>query len=116
MPLLKLETSVTLGKDKKTSLLSSLSRILAQDTGKPEGYVMVVIEDGASVMMAKKECAGALVDIRGIGGLSGGVNKKLSESVCALLQEECGIPPEAVYLNFTDVKAENWGFNNSTFA
>lgn len=115
MPLLKLETSVVLCAEKKTSLLSSLSRILAQDTGKPERYVMVVIKDGAAVMMAGGEVPGALVDVRGIGGLGGGVNKKLSESVCALLQKECGISPEAVYLNFTDVKGENWGFNNSTF-
>ena len=115
MPLLKLETSVALSKEKKSSLLSSLSKIMAQDTGKPERYVMIVIEDGASVMMANAQCPGAFVDVRGIGGLIAPVNKKLSQSICTLLQKECGISPEAVYLNFSDVKAENWGFNNSTF-
>ena len=116
MPLLKLETSVAISQEKKTSLSTSLSKILAQDTGKSESHCMIVIEDGASVMMAQKQGPGAFVDIRGIGGLTGSVNRKLSRSVCTLLQKECGIPPEAVYLNFTDVKAENWGFNNSTFA
>ena len=115
MPLIKLETSVKLTSEKKSSLLASLSKVLAKETGKPEPYVMVVIEDGAAVMMAGAEVDGALVDIRGIGGLGPTVNKKLSQGVCDLLKKECGISPEAVYLNFTDVKAENWGFNNSTF-
>lgn len=115
MPLLKLETSVALSQDKKSSLLLSLSKALAQDIGKSERHVMVVIADGATVMMAGATVSGAFVDIRGIGGLSGKVNKKLSQSVCGILYKECGISPEAVYLNFTDVEAENWGFNNSTF-
>jgi phenylpyruvate tautomerase len=115
MPLLKLETSVALDKEKKSSLLSSLSKIVAQDTGKPEGYVMVVIRDDASIMMAKKECAAAFVDIRGIGGLNSFVNKKLSQNICSLLYNQIGVSPEAVYLNFTEFVPENWGFNNTTF-
>jgi len=115
VPLLQLKTSVALSKDQKSALLTSLSNALSQDTGKPERYVMVVIDDGASVMMAGSEVSGAFVDVKGIGGLGGSVNKKLTQSICGILQKTCGISPETVYLNFTDVKAENWGFNNSTF-
>jgi RNA 3'-terminal phosphate cyclase (ATP) len=53
--------------------------------------------------------------IRSIGGLSGDVNRKLSQQVCKLLNDSLGIPPDRVYLNFTDVGAGNWGWNGSTF-
>ena len=53
--------------------------------------------------------------IRSIGGLSGDVNRKLSQQVCNLLNESLGIPPNRVYLNFTDVGASHWGWNGSTF-
>jgi phenylpyruvate tautomerase len=115
MPLLKVETSVALSKETKSSLALELSHTLARDTGKSESHVMIVIEDSACLMMASKEIPGAFVEIKGIGGLTANVNKKLSQSVCAILESQCGIAPSAVYLNFTDVKADNWGFNKSTF-
>ena len=55
------------------------------------------------------------MDIRSIGGLSGKVNGRLAQKVCALLQELLGITPDRVYLNFIDVPAANWGWNGSTF-
>ena len=55
------------------------------------------------------------MDIRSIGGLTDEVNRKLSQQVCKLLNDSLGIPPDRVYLNFTDVEAGNWGWNGSTF-
>ncbi len=115
MPLLKLETSVALEPEKKSALLASLGDILARDTGKAPNHVMIVIVDRVALSMAGKQGPGALVDVRGIGGLNGAVNKKLSASVCELLQQQCDIPPGAVYLNFTELQASHWGFNGSTF-
>ena len=115
MPLLRLETSVALEPEKKSALLASLGEILARDTGKATSHVMIVIVDRVELSMAGKQCPGAFVDVRGIGGLNGGVNRKLSASVCELLQQKCGIRPGAVYLNFTELQASHWGFNGSTF-
>jgi len=114
MPLLKLETTVALNQDKLQPLLSSLSRIVAQTIGKPEQYVMVSVSPAAMLMSGKTGDA-AFVDLRSIGGLSGSVNKELSQRICALLQQSIGIPSDRVYLNFTDVEAQNWGWNGSTF-
>ena len=41
MPLLKLETTIALSQEQRTSLLSSLSKVVASAIGKPEQYVMV---------------------------------------------------------------------------
>ena len=75
---------------------------------------MVTVGQAAMVMSAKPGDA-AFVEIRSIGGLSSDVNRKLSQQVCKLLADSLGVPPERVYLNFTDVEAGNWGWNGSTF-
>ena len=114
MPLLKLETTVTLTDDKKQGLLASLSKIVAGTIGKPEQYVMVVI-GLAAILMSGKPGDAAFVDVRSIGGLSGDVNRQLAQKIGSLLKESLGVPPERIYLNFTDVPAGNWGWNNDTF-
>ena len=114
MPLLKLETTVALADDKRKALLASLSKIVAGTIGKPEQYVMVTIAPAAMLMSGKAGDA-AFVDIRSIGGLNGSVNRQLAQEVCAALKESLGVPPDRVYLNFTDVPAANWAWNGDTF-
>jgi phenylpyruvate tautomerase PptA (4-oxalocrotonate tautomerase family) len=114
MPLLRLETTLILPEDKRKTLLVSLSKAVADTIGKPEQYVMVTIGHSAMLMSGKPGDA-AFVDIRSIGRLSSDVNQRLSQQVCKLLMDVLRIPPDRVYLNFTDVGAENWGWNGSTF-
>ena len=114
MPLLKLETTVALSDEKKQALLASLSKLVAGTIGKPEQYVMVVVSPAAMLMSGKPGNA-AFVDIRSIGGLSDDVNRQLSQKICKLLKESLGVPPDRVYLNFTDVRPGNWGWNGDTF-
>ncbi len=114
MPLLALQTSVSLSNQQRHDLLAPLSQIVAECIGKPERYVMITVTD-AAMLMGGSEGPTAYADIRSIGGLSSAVNRKLSERVCALLKERLSIPPDRVYLGFTSVNAENWGWNNRTF-
>ncbi len=114
MPLLQLNTTVALSEPQRQQLLASLSKITAKAIGKPEQYVMVAIGP-AAILMSGKPGDAAFVDIRSIGGLSGNVNRKLSAEVCQTLKDVLGIPPERVYLNFSDVEGPNWGWNGSTF-
>ena len=114
MPLLKLETTVVLSEDKRQALLASLSKIVAETIGKPQQYVMVTASQ-AAIQMSGSPGDAAFVDVRSIGGLTGEVNRKLSKKVCELLHESLGIPPNRIYLNFTDVQASHWGWNGNTF-
>ncbi len=114
MPLLKLETTVPLPEEKGKPLLAALSKTVASATGKPEQYVMVTVTQSAMLMSGKTGDA-AFVDVRGIGGLNGETNGKLSEQICKLLKDSLGIATDRVYLNFTEVEAGNWGWNGSTF-
>lgn len=114
MPLLKLETTVALSEDTRKALLAALSKTVAEVIGKPEQYVMVTVGQAAMLMSGNAGDA-AFVDIRSIGGLTGDVNRKLSQRICKLLSETLGVPQNRIYLNLTDVRATNWGWNGSTF-
>jgi phenylpyruvate tautomerase PptA (4-oxalocrotonate tautomerase family) len=114
MPLLKLETTVALTEDKRQALLASLSKILAETIGKPQQYIMVTASQVA-IQMSGRPGDAAFVDVRSIGGMTGEVNRNLSKKVCELLHEALGIPPNCIYLNFTDVQASHWGWNGNTF-
>src|SRR5208283_3813675 len=114
MPLLKLETTVVLTEDQRQALLASLSKTVAETIGKPQQYVMVAAGPAAMQMSGSPGNA-AFVDVRSLGGLTDDVNRKLSQKVSQLLHDSLGIPPNRIYLNFTDVQASHWGWNGSTF-
>jgi len=97
MPLLKLETTVRLPDEKGKPLLAALSKAVAGATGKPEQYVMVTATQSTMLMSGKAGDA-AFVDVRGIGGLNGETNRKLSQQICKLLKDSLGIAPDRVYL------------------
>ena len=115
MPLIKTVVSVECGKEKKDALALELSKICADGIGKPESYVASLVEDDASVAFGGSLSPAAFVEVRSIGGLNGGVNAGLSKSICSKLKETLGIPEDKVYINFTDVPANSWGWNGGTF-
>lgn len=114
MPLLKLQTNVVLDEEKQATLLTDLSRLVAETIGKPEPYVMVTAAP-ASLLMSGKSGAAAFVEVRSIGGLGTEVNRQLSEKICAALQQSLGVSPDRCYLNFTELQAGDWGWNGETF-
>ena len=112
MPLLKLQTSSEISNEDK--LMESLSAAVSDVTGKPEQYIMIALEKG-TFMMGSKKAVAAFAEVRGIGGINREINKKLSERICSIINEELGIPAERIYINFFDIPASNWGWNSSTF-
>lgn len=114
MPLIKVQASVDIPEDKKKALLSDLSRMTAKTIGKPEQYVMAIVEHSA-VWLGGKDAPAVFAEVRSIGGLNGSVNENIARELCELLKARLGISPDRVYINFIDVPASAWGWNASTF-
>ena len=69
----------------------------------------------AKIMMAAKEGEAVFIDLRSIGGLSSAANRQLAQALCRVIGERLRVPPERVYMTFTDIEASNWGWNGRTF-
>ncbi len=110
MPMLNIKCTKEISDD----LQGELSKAVAGIIGKPEQYVMVVVEKAAILMSGEKGDA-AYVEVKSIGGLDGSVNGALTQQICKLLQELLLIPSERVYVTFQSVERDHWGWNGSTF-
>ena len=114
MPLIQIKTNVMLPEKQREARLAPVSRLLAELTGKPESYCMVVYEH-AAMLFAGDTGAAAFVDVRGIGGLTREVNAKLSAALAQELKKSLGVSPDRLYITFTEVAASNWGWNGKLF-
>ncbi len=116
MPLIQVDTSCELSDPRqKDALVRALSRLAAEGIGKPEQYVMACIHDRVAMTMSGEAGPAALVTVMSIGGLGKSVNQVLAAHVSDLLQKELSIPPNRVYLTFTELTAVNWAWNGRTF-
>lgn len=114
MPYLKIQTNRVVSPEQSKKLLTKLSRQLAQELEKPERYVMVDLAAEGDMLFAGVDDPLAFVELKSI-GLSQSNTQPLSKWLCDLLQDELGIPPERVYIEFTDIPRKFWGWNGSTF-
>jgi phenylpyruvate tautomerase PptA (4-oxalocrotonate tautomerase family) len=112
MPYTKLNTNVEITD--KPKVLRQISQLLAKETGKPESYVMVEIAHNPSMLFAGKDDSLAYLECKSI-GLTEKQAKALSASLCQLLNAELQIPPNRIYIEFSNAPAAFWGYNGSTF-
>ena len=111
MPLINVRTSLPEVGD-STALLKELSAALAQQTGKPESYVMTLLETAVPMTFAGSSEPCAYVEIKSIGALKPAA---MTSAFCELIESRTGIPSTRIYVAFDDVKASCWGWNGNTF-
>lgn len=114
MPLLKIQTNATLDAESAARLMADASRTVAAELGKPEGYVMVALEDGRRMLFAGDPAPLAYCELKSI-GLPQARTGALSQAIAQLLNKAVGIPADRVYIEFADAQGRMWGWNGSTF-
>lgn len=114
MPLLKIQTNTKIPNDKRDALLKKASHAVAQQLGKPEAYMMVILETEQPLMFAGNNEPAAFMDLKAI-GLPASKTAQLSALLCELAKSDLGIAGDRVYINFADVPPNLWGWNGETF-
>jgi phenylpyruvate tautomerase PptA (4-oxalocrotonate tautomerase family) len=114
MPYLKITTSKSVDAPVKHRILTTASKMVAAELGKPEQYMMVSLESPVQMVFAGTEEPCAFLELRGI-GLPESKTGKLSQLLCRMVESELGIRQDRVYINFADVTANLWGWNGKTF-
>lgn len=114
MPLLKIETNVTIAKDRQAPLMRRCSEAVARLLGKPESYVMISLESGRAMLFAGDDRPLALLQLKSL-GLPDSRTGEFSARLCHLMDDELGIPADRVYIEFSSPARQLWGWNNGTF-
>ncbi|MGE5788411.1 MAG: phenylpyruvate tautomerase MIF-related protein [Myxococcales bacterium] len=96
------------------SLLSVCSAKLAELLSQPEAYVMTLFDRVVDMTMAGTDKPSCLVAIRSVVKLTCEQTRAMTAAFCPLLEEYLGVPPNRVFLNFTDFSGAMWGCNNAT--
>ena len=114
MPFLKIQTNLSIDEDKKQETIKAASRLVADEIGKPERYVMVAFEPDQPMVFAGSDDPCAYLELKSI-GLPEDKTKPLSAALCEFIDRQLGIPAERVYIEFADAPRAMWGWNGSTF-
>ena len=115
MPLLKIQTNRQLSAEDCSDLLKNLSMTVAQALGKPERYVMIVLEENQSMLFAGSDDPMAFLELKSI-GLPVQITGDLSATLCGTIGFSLDIPTDRIYIEFADAERAMWGWNSTTFA
>ena len=111
MPFIQINTSSQSLVDNDL-LQKEISRMVSDLTGKPENYVMTMIQSNSQMTFAGSDEPCCFIKLKSIGSLN---PSSMSKSLCELITSKTNIKTNRIYIEFIDVKASNWGFNSSTF-
>ena len=114
MPTLILRTNCLLGNESRTALSAQLSRFSAHATGKSEQWVMILIQDGQAMSFAGSSAPCAFIEFKSV-GLSETDMPDISSDLSKLLQEQIGVDPARIYIEFASAQPQQWGWNGGTF-
>ena len=113
MPMIKVETTVSLSEEKRDVLKAELGKAISI-MGKPESYLMINLVDDQDLYFAgKKMDKGAFVEVKALGNIDAGQSDKMTAKVCEILNTQLGIPGDAVYVAYFGTS--NWGWNGRNF-
>ena len=111
MPFIQINTSLK-SVIEDNLLQKEISKIVADLTGKPESYVMTMIQSNSKMTFAGSDEPCCFIKLKSIGSLNPSL---MSKSLCELIASKTNIKANRIYIEFIDIKATHWGFDGSTF-
>ncbi len=111
MPLINVRVSSS-SVDNANELLKELSSELSKLTGKPEKYVMTLLQTNVPMTFGGTNHPSCYIEIKSIGSLH---PPEMSKSFCKIINSRTGITEDRIYIGFEDVAPSQWGFNGQTF-
>ncbi len=112
MPFIQINTSSKSDIENVDLLQKDISKMVADLTGKPENYVMTLVQRDTKMTFAGSDEPCCFINVKSIGSLN---PPSMSKSLCELIASKTNINTNRIYIEFLDIEASNWGFNGSTF-
>lgn len=114
MPVLNIETNQSIPQQRLPGLLAAASKIVAEQLGKPEAYVMVRFNQNPTMLFAGSDDPLAFLQLKSI-GLRDSATAELSAMLCGFIEDELAVPRSRIYIEFIDAPRKMWGYNGTTF-
>tara|TARA_B100000700_G_C14848823_1_gene762950 strand:+ start:229 stop:567 length:339 start_codon:yes stop_codon:yes gene_type:complete len=112
MPFISIKTSLPEIEDSE-GLLKELSKLIAILTGKPEKYVMTLLEKNVPMTFSGNNNHCCYIEIKSIGSLKPAT---MTAEISKFIEAKTQIKSDRIYINFEDIDAKKWGYNGRTFA
>jgi phenylpyruvate tautomerase PptA (4-oxalocrotonate tautomerase family) len=112
MPVLHITTNITVNDP--TSLAKQASSLAADMLGKPESYVMVIVDGNADMVFAGADDPCAHLVMKSL-GLPESETKNYSAKLCAFVEQQLGVSASRTYIEFVSPERHMFGWNSSTF-
>ena len=114
MPLVKIQTNTEMSDSDRYGMSKDISALAARELGKPESYVMVIIEPTTTMLFAGTNDPTCYIELKSI-GLPESKTKDLSAALCQFINEQLAIAKDRIYIEFADAPRAMWGWNGATF-
>ena len=112
MPTLQVSTNTSIAS--QGQFAREASKLVADMLGKPEMYVMVIVNADCELIFGGNNDPAALLSLHSL-GLPEAQIKHFSERLCSFINQHLGISAERIYINFESPARTHWGWNNTTF-
>ena len=112
MPLLQITTNISI--ENSSVFTKNASRIIADMLGKPESYVMIMVNADASLVFAGSEDDCAHLKLKSL-GLDESKTADYSAQLCNFIQNTLDIPAARIYIEFSSPERHMWGWDSKTF-
>lgn len=114
MPCIIIKTNQSTSKEQQVSTCESISLITASLLGKPESYVMTLLEGDISMTMSGTTEPAAYVELKSI-NLPEDQTTEFSRQLCQHISERLNVMPKRIYIEFTNAQRHLWGWDSRTF-
>jgi phenylpyruvate tautomerase PptA (4-oxalocrotonate tautomerase family) len=114
MPTLIIQTNVEIPSERRKVILEAISASVAEQLGKPESYVMVVLRTNPDMIFGADDSPMAYLELKSL-GLPEDRTSALSKTFCGLMDKHFGIPPRRTYIEFASPPRHLFGWNSGTF-
>jgi phenylpyruvate tautomerase len=114
MPLLRITTNVQTDRAASEKLTTAFSAVVSKLLGKPESYVMVILEQDAAMSFAGLTDPCAYLELKSL-GLPESRSVEFSAALCDMISDKLGVDSSRTYIEFSSPARHLWGWDRQTF-
>lgn len=116
MPFVNYMLASGITEETTVRLKKQTAELFRQHAGKDEQWLLVRIAgDQPLYFKGSRMLNGGVVEVKLVGVLKPASKREIVRGITSLLAKELGAEADSLYVIFSEVKGEDWGWNNDLF-